>query len=254
MNKFYVYLHIKESDGTPFYIGKGSGKRSESKKGRSTWWKKTVDKHGFDIILLEEDLTEEESFQREKYWIDRIGRIDLGKGTLVNMTDGGDGTSGYVFSDDLKKQISDSLKGNIPWNKGVVGKQKHTDEYKQNMSKRLLKNHPLKGKKLSEEHRKNLSESLKGREVWNTGKKLSEEHIEKLRKSHTGYKHTEEQKRKIAESVSKNSPHKKLILDTSTGIYYESLKEASIAFNIKPMTLSERLRGIYKNPTSLIYV
>jgi len=89
--KFYVYLHIKLTNGEPFYVGKGNNKRCDSKKGRSNWWLKTVNKYGYDVILLEENLTEEEAFKEEIYWIYRIGRRDKGLGPLVNLTDGGDG-------------------------------------------------------------------------------------------------------------------------------------------------------------------
>lgn len=98
---FYVYLHIRLSDGVPFYIGKGRKHRMSVKQHRSNWWNRVVDKYGYDIILLEEGLSESESFRLEKYWIDRIGRRDLNKGTLVNLTNGGEG---HTLSDNHKKK------------------------------------------------------------------------------------------------------------------------------------------------------
>ena len=41
MNQFYIYIHYRESDGTPFYIGKGSGDRSTQTKNRNPYWKRT---------------------------------------------------------------------------------------------------------------------------------------------------------------------------------------------------------------------
>lgn len=112
-NKYHIYLHIKLTDGSPFYVGKGimNGYRSKTKQYRSEWWHRIVDKYGFDIIILEENLTCSEACVREIYWIDRIGRRDLGKGPLVNLTIGGDGRVGYKMSDDQKRKISNSLKG-----------------------------------------------------------------------------------------------------------------------------------------------
>ena len=52
----------------------------------------------------------------------------------------------------------------------------------------------------SEESRKKMSESLKGRPGPMKGKTHSQETRRKLSESHKGYKHTEEQKRKISES------------------------------------------------------
>jgi len=99
-NNYYIYLHIKLTDGEPFYIGKGTGKRCNKKTGRSKFWNNVIDKYGYDIILLEEGLTEQEAFEREIYWIDRIGRRDLGKVPLVNLNNGGiGGMSGYIFTD-----------------------------------------------------------------------------------------------------------------------------------------------------------
>ena len=91
-NRFLVYLHIKETNGEPFYVGKGSKRRSTSKCGRNKWWQRIVDKYGYDIIILEEGLTNDEALEREVYWINRIGRKSLNAGPLVNMTDGGEGT------------------------------------------------------------------------------------------------------------------------------------------------------------------
>lgn len=46
----------------------------------------------------------------------------------------------------------------------------------------------------------------------------------------------------------------KLVLDLQTGIYFTSLKEASIAYNLKYAVLHHRLHGRLLNNTSLIYV
>lgn len=47
---------------------------------------------------------------------------------------------------------------------------------------------------------------------------------------------------------------KKLVLDTQTGIFYESCREASNLLGIKYHNLVQYLSGINKNKTSLIYV
>ncbi|MBK7819460.1 MAG: hypothetical protein IPJ60_19405 [Sphingobacteriaceae bacterium] len=84
--RYYIYLHVRLTDGQPFYIGKGSGKRAFVKRNRSIHWKNIVNKYGYDILLLEETLGEKEAHTLEKYWINRIGRLDLKLGTLVNFT------------------------------------------------------------------------------------------------------------------------------------------------------------------------
>ena len=68
-------------------------------------------------------------------------------------------------------------------------------------------NHPLWGKKHSEETKKKMSESAKGRKPWNTDKPLSDDHKKKISKStkgknnpNWGNKHSEETRRKISKN------------------------------------------------------
>ena len=56
--------------------------------------------------------------------IKKYGRKDLNEGTLVNLTDGGEGAYGRQISLKTKKQISDSVKKNTHWKNGA----KHTEE------------------------------------------------------------------------------------------------------------------------------
>lgn len=111
IKKFYIYAHINPLKNEIFYIGKGTGDRAYRKNHRSKWWKSTIDKYGYIIDIIESDLTEEKAFEREKFYIKRIGRRDLGTGTLINMSDGGTGgSSGRVWSEETKKKMSDSQK------------------------------------------------------------------------------------------------------------------------------------------------
>ena len=102
MNNFYTYAYLRE-DGTPYYIGKGKGKRINNRN------------HGVSLppekrrIYLKQNLTEAEAFRHEIYMISVFGRIDMGTGCLRNKTDGGEGAA-----------------HNNIWNKGKAG----TYEYK----------------------------------------------------------------------------------------------------------------------------
>ncbi len=92
--------------------------------------------------------------------------------------------------------------------------QKHTQEWKDDMSKRMKENHPMKGKKHTKEARQKISKA-------NIGRKQSEETIKKRVESREGYTHSEETRRKISESnmgriISKQSREK--IRKTLTGI------------------------------------
>jgi hypothetical protein len=112
MNKYYTYAYLRE-DGTPYYIGKGKGNRIYRKDKRIR-----PPKNRSRIIFLKQNLTEEESFKHEIYMISIFGRKDLETGILLNKTNGGEGSSGFVHSKESIGNISKSKKGCSAWNKG----------------------------------------------------------------------------------------------------------------------------------------
>jgi hypothetical protein len=86
---FYVYFHINPIKGEVFYVGKGWGNRAWEKTYRNRYWHNTANKYGYLIHIVEDNLTEEEAFDLEKFYVEKIGRKNLGTGHLVNMTEGG---------------------------------------------------------------------------------------------------------------------------------------------------------------------
>jgi hypothetical protein len=105
----YIYRHIRLDKNEPFYIGIGSDsdfKRALSSKDRNTHWHNIKTKSNYKIDILLKDLTWEEACNKEKEFIKLYGRSDLKKGTLCNLTDGGEGFVGLIFSDEHKKNIS----------------------------------------------------------------------------------------------------------------------------------------------------
>lgn len=95
-NTFYTYRHIRPDTGEVFYIGKGYKNRAYDDNNRNKFWKHIVYKNNgsYIIEIITKDLTEEDAILHEIYLIDFYGRRDLGRGTLVNLTNGGEGTSG----------------------------------------------------------------------------------------------------------------------------------------------------------------
>lgn len=84
-------------------------------------------------------------------------------------------------------------------------------------------NKHCKGKKLSEEHKKKLSEA-------NKGKKFSEEHKKRIGEAHRGKKHSEESRKKISESLigKKARPVEQYALNGELVRVWESAKAAEV--------------------------
>jgi hypothetical protein len=175
-NSFYTYAYLRE-DRTPYYIGKGTGDRVYYKARRDI--KPPKDKSR--IIYLKQNLTEEEAFKHEIYMIAVFGRVDLGTGILHNRTNGGEGVSGHIKSEETKRKISEVHKGKT-----------HSEETKRKMSE-ALKGKP--GTPRSEETKRKISESRRGK----PGTPRSEETRIKMSEAHKGKTPSEETKRKISE-------------------------------------------------------
>jgi hypothetical protein len=182
---FYVYEHIRPDTGMVFYVGKGSGKRAYTRSGRNIYWKRIVNKvGGFSVRIVADNLDEELSFLVESERIDQLKILNY---SLCNMSDGGEGPSGYRFSDAQKLKISLRQRG-IP--KGPMLEEtkrklsevkrgrkfgSRSTEWSQNISKGLT------GRKRSAEECKSISEGQKG-------KILSDEHRKKLSIARSGEK------------------------------------------------------------------
>ena len=182
---YYTYAYLRE-DKTPYYIGKGKGNRAYKKHRKGIG----VPKDKSRIIFLKQNLTEEEAFRHEIYMIAVFGRKDLGTGILHNLTDGGDGASGYVFSEETKRKQSEAHKGNTTW----LGKT-HSEESKRKMSD------TRKGKTHSEETKRKQSEAKKG-------KTFSEESKRKMSEAQKGKSLSEETRRKMSETRKGKIPSK----------------------------------------------
>lgn len=204
-NDAYVYVHIRASDGTVFYVGKGTKRRAWNRRNRNPWWRSTVAKHGLEVAIVKDGMSESCAFSLER------ALIRAYSGTLCNLTDGGEGASGYRHTEETKEimramkigyapkvpiesiraaarkrvgtKMSDEARAKMSaaWEGRII-----TDEWRANISK------AHKGRKHSPEHVKNQADAQRGRKLtteqkshigsFHKGKKLSPEHMAAMSK------------------------------------------------------------------------
>ncbi len=214
-NDFVLYFHINPLKNHIFYVGIGTKKRPYNKQQRSNFQKYVVKKYGYIVDIVHENLSQNEACKLEKFYINKIGRKDLKKGNLVNMTDGGDGSFGYIPSKETREKMSKSHKENP---RDYV----HSEDTKKKMSKPRINLDNFNRSPLSQKHKDNISEANTGKSAQNKnlkgylkGKKLSQEHKNKISKGNKGKSrgkgniHSKESKLKI--SITKNK-YKKTVL------------------------------------------
>lgn len=178
---YYVYLYLDpRKTGTfvygeycfscePFYVGKGSGKRSiahiqpknlKTKSPKNQKINKLI-RNGYKpiILLIQETLTESDAFNLEIKLIETVGRKDKNEGPLLNLYDGGYGSS---KSKETREKISATKKRQYA-NGEVI--------------------HPLLGKTHSAEARLKMSIAHKGSK-WTIKQK---QNLKKVRCEHKCY-------------------------------------------------------------------
>ena len=155
-----VYQHRRLDNNTIFYIGIGKdSSRAYSKKKRNKYWKNIVNKVGYAVDILIDGCSIDDAKIVEIGMISDYGRIDLGLGTLVNMTDGGDGTINH--SPEVIESISQKLKGRIRSAEAVEKQRLTKIGTKLSNETKLKISNSHKGKVFTEEHKGKLSEKAK---------------------------------------------------------------------------------------------
>jgi len=192
---FYTYAHYKP-DNSVFYIGKGQRNRAFDKTSRSKKWKAVVAQEGdHKVEILARWPTEQEAFEHEIFLIDCFKQMGA---SLVNVSKGGHGASGYRHTSEYVEHMKSIMlgTGNAFFGKthSVAAKEKISQSKKKNPSR------PWLGKPRDEATRNKISTSLMGR----VGHKHTDESRAKLSLAHTGKKQappSEETRRKLSESI-----------------------------------------------------
>ena len=186
--RFYTYAYLRK-DKTPYYIGKGQRKRIYDVSGKPCG----IPKDKSRIIFLKQNLTEDEAFKHEQYMISVFGRKDIKTGILHNRTNGGDGASGVIRSEETKQKMSKALKGRIfteehRKNIGETSRgRKHTEETRRKMCEKRKGNKPSLGMKHSENYKNRLKKEMLGKGNHFYGKTHTKKVKEKLSSMHNKF-------------------------------------------------------------------
>jgi hypothetical protein len=164
-----VYAYLRKSDNTPYYIGKGSGRRAFHKNHSVS-----VPKDKSKIVFLERNLTEIGAYALERRMIRWYGRKDLNTGILRNTKDGGEGGT---LGPNTRKKLSIALLGHPDF---------RTSKGKKDFSEKASKK--LKGRKKPD----GFGDTVR---LHRKGKKTSTETKEKLKKSWTSERRKQQSER-----------------------------------------------------------
>jgi hypothetical protein len=227
--EYYIYRHIRTDKNVPFYVGIGAKSKKDvkysyynravSKSGRSNLWKNIVAKTDYTVEILLESDDYDFIKRKEVEFIKLYGRIDLGTGTLVNLTEGGEGCKGYKHKQESLEKMSELKKGKPNPTRGI---RRTAEQNKINSEshKGIIYN-------LSEEELKRRSEATKKR--WEDWRKTNQRkpksayyknYYKKVEFDKRTLGHTEETKQKIREKRAKQ---------VITESHRESLRKAQVA-------------------------
>jgi hypothetical protein len=201
--KFYVYVHRYASgpkEGQVFYVGKGSGKRSRESCGRNNLWHNIARKYGFTVSYQDKNITEADAFALE---IEVIAHYRSIGQAAANLTDGGEGVSGMVPSEEARMKMSLAGKG-----------RKQSPEH---VAKRIESHY---GKEVSEETRLKIGNSQRGEKHHLWGKQLPESTRTLISKAQKGRKKPKD----IVEKVAKK---KRKAVKTECGMIFDGMRKAA---------------------------
>lgn len=213
----YTYLHKRATDGSVFYVGKGTVPRNSKKplhsrahdtSSRNAYWKNVAAKHGFVVEIFASCADDKEAQRLERELIASIGRS-----RLVNLTDGGDGCAGLVPSSETRAKLS-----------------------------------ALASKPRSEAWVKSIRISRKNGGnggVVNKGDRLPDWWRGRIASAVTGSANS------MYGKTGADSPRSRRVIDSESGAQYDSVLIASEAIGMKMKTLYNMLSGHRPNKTNL---
>jgi len=265
--RFYVYVYLDPRKSgyyeyknckfyfEPFYVGKGHHYRKfehiyDSKNSKFNNPKlnkiRKLRRVGLIPYIIEVSFlkTEKEANSIECDLISLIGRKDLKKGPLLNLTDGGEGVSGITRSFEYRRKISEVHKGKklSEETKRKIGDSKRGLKLSDLIKKKIGKAH--RGKKRSLEARENMSKVRKSYFEKNPEASIivGNYHRGKVLTSETKQKMREKRKLQIMKPVSEET--RKRMSEAKKGKKYseETRKKMSEAKKGKKYSKETRIK------------
>jgi hypothetical protein len=154
---YVVYQHRRKDNGEIFYVGQGLLKRAyeDVKNRRNDQWKVVAQEAGgFDVEILAEGLTRDESLLIEAEYIKKYGTIKHGTGLLVNeRLSGTRGVeSGYKHTEEKKREISRKTKEAMKDPEVYKRHMESHTAYWSTQESRIKASNAMKGVMLGEKH------------------------------------------------------------------------------------------------------
>lgn len=175
------------------YIGKKKGEFTDKYLGSGKYLKNAINKYGFEnfkVEIVDYCNTLQEQNEKEKYWINYYRNQIIG---MYNISNGGDG--GDIFSCLPKKQlqkiknyISYCNKNGICGNKGRYLSEEH--------KRKISASH--KGKSQTPEHIENHRQAILGKQAWNKGLTKDDLRVAKYCRKPGEFHHTQKTKEKLS--------------------------------------------------------
>ena len=176
------YYHKRLDTGEIFYVGIGTPSRPYEDKHRNNHWNHIVEKVGHEVILVEENLSWDEACEWEKFVL-----ITEERRTNISLA-----TKQAMSNPEIIQKMKDAKVDFTPWNSGMKGWNSGKDnpnygnywsDEKKNEQGKKIKEAYKDG--FSEEHIVKLKEKRKGRKPA-LGMKHSEETKRKMSESRKG--------------------------------------------------------------------
>lgn len=219
--KFYVYEHWRPDRGECFYVGKGHGRRAyDMRRGRNRWHKFLQAKlsalgTAIEVRIIADGLSEEDAFAKE---IERIAFWRNDGADLCNLTAGGEGPSGYKFSEERKRAVAEKSRGRT-----------HSAESRAKMSLAAMGNKKGLGKKKP----RHVIDAVI---AFHKGRKRTPEQCARISASKQGYVRPHTPEEDAAASVRQkgipksDSTRRKMSMHRKSDAHKQKLREISLAW------------------------